>query len=91
MDDEGQKMFQVYDNACGKIIISLKNKLVNYVTKNGGRKTLVACFQAIKMDIDDNFEPNKCEDVVKKSLIDSPIFQKCVVEELKKLGIKYNV
>ena len=53
MDDEGQKMFQVYDNACGKIIISLKNKLVNYVRKNGGRKTLVECFQAIKMDIDD--------------------------------------
>lgn len=43
------------------------------------------------MDIDDNFEPNKCEDVVKKALIDSPIFQKCVEEELRKLGIKYNV
>lgn len=91
MDDDGQKMFQVYDNACGKIIISLKNKLVNYVRKNGGRKTLVECFQAIKVDIDDNFEPNKCEDVVKKALIDSPIFQKCVEEELKKLEIEYKV
>ena len=91
MDDEGQKMFQVYDNACGKIIISLKNKLVNYIRKNGGCKTLFECFQAIKMDIDDNFEPNKCEDVVKKALIDSPIFQKCVEEELRKLGIEYKV
>ena len=91
MDDEGQKMFQVYDNACGKIIISLKNKLVNYIRKNGGCKTLFECFQAIKMDIDDNFEPNKCEDVVKKALIDSPIFQKCVEEELRKFGIEYKV
>lgn len=91
MYDKGQKMFQVYNNACGKFIVDLKNKLVHYIRKNGGNKTLGECFKAIKMDIDDNFMPNKCEDVVKRALIVSPIFQKCVEEELKKLGIKYNV
>lgn len=91
MDDKGQKMFQVYEMACGKIIVELKNKLVRYVRKNGGRKTLGECFQVIKMDIEDNFIPNRCEDVVKKALIDSPIFQNCVESELKRLCFTYKI
>ena len=91
MDKEGQKMFQVYEQACGKIIINLKNKLVNYVRRNGGSNPLGECFLAIKKDVDDNFNSNKCEDVVKRALIDSPVFQKCVEEELKKLKIEYKV
>ena len=51
----------------------------------------VLIFLAIKKDIDDNFNSNKCEDVVKRALIDSPVFQKCVEEELKKLKIEYKV
>ena len=45
----------------------------------------------IKTDIEDNFIPNKCEDVVKKALIDSPIFQNCVESEMKRLGITYKI
>lgn len=91
MDDEGQKMFQIYEMACGKFIIDLKNKVVNSVRKNGNIKTLGECLHAIKMDIEYNFIPNKCEDVVKKALIDSPIFLNCVERELKRLGITYKI
>ena len=59
------------------------------VRKKGGRKTIGECFQVVKADIEDNFIPNRCEDVVKKALIDSPIFQNCVESELKRLGITY--
>ena len=91
MDDNGQKMFQVYEMACGKFIIDLRNKVMNAVRKNGKIKTLGECFRVIKTDIEDNFIPNKCEDVVKKALIDSPIFQNCVESELKRLGITYKI
>lgn len=90
MDDDGQKMFQVYNDACGRFIVKLKNKVVDYVRKNGIIKNLEECFHAIKTDIEDYFVPNSCEDVVKRALIDSPIFQKCVEEELKDLGVAYN-
>ena len=53
MDKEGQKMFQVYEQACGKIIINLKNKLVNYVRRNGGSNPLGECFLAIKKELCD--------------------------------------
>ncbi len=58
---------------------------------NGGSNPLSECFLAIKKDINDNFNSNKCEDVVKRALIDSPVFLKCVEEELKKLEIEYKV
>lgn len=44
MDDNGQKMFQVYEMACGKFIIDLKNNIVNAVRKSGKVKTLGECF-----------------------------------------------
>lgn len=90
MDDDGQKMFQVYEMACGRFIVKLKDKVVDCVRKNGSIKNLGECFHAIKTDIEDYFVPNCCEDVVKRALIDSPIFQKCVEEELKDLGVAYN-
>lgn len=89
MDDDGQKMFQVYEMACGRFIVKLKDKVVDYVRKNGSIKNLGECFHAIKTDIEDYFVPNSCEDVVKRALIDSPIFQKCVEDELKNLGVAY--
>ena len=91
MDDNGQKMFRVYELACGKFIIDLRNKVINAVRKNGKIKTLGECLHTIKMDIEDNFIPNKCEDVVKKALIDSPIFQNSVESEMKRLGITYKI
>ena len=91
MDDNGQKMFQVYELASGKFIIDLRNKVINAVRKNGKIKTLGECLHTIKMDIEDNFIPNKCEDVVKKALIDSPIFQNSVESEMKRLGITYKI
>ena len=90
MDDDGQKMFQVYEMACGRFIVKLKNKVVVYVRKNGTIKNLEECFHAIKTDIEDYFVPNSCEDVVKRALIDSTIFQKCVEDELKNLVFDYN-
>ncbi len=89
MDDDGQKMFQVYEMACGRFIVKLKDKVVDYVRKNGSIKNLGECFHAIKTDIENYFVPNSCEDVVKRALIDSPIFQKCVEDELKNLGVAY--
>ena len=89
MDDNGQKMFQVYEMVCGKFIVDLRNKVMNAVRKSGKVKTLGECFCVIKTDIEDNFIPNKCEDVVKKALIDSPVFLNCVESELKRLGITY--
>jgi len=91
MDDNGQKMFQVYEMACGKFIMDLRNKVVNYFRKNGDIKTLGECLHAIKADIEAYFIPNKCEDVVKKALIDSQVFQICVERELKRLGITYKI
>lgn len=91
MNDNGQKMFQVYGMACGKFIVDLKNKVINTVRKSGKVKTLGECFRVIRTDIEDNFIPNKCEDVVKKALIDSPIFQNCVESEMKRLGITYKI
>lgn len=90
-DDNGQKMFQVCEMACGKFIVDLKNKVVNTVRKSGNVKTNGECFLVIKKDIEDNFIPNKCEGVVKKALIDSPIFQNCVESEMKRLGITYKI
>ena len=90
MDNDGQKMFQVYEMACGRFIVKLKNKVVVYVRKNGTIKNLEECFHAIKTDIEDYFVPNSCEDVVKRALIVSPVFQKCVEDELKNLGVAYN-
>ena len=89
MDDDGQKMFQVYEMVCGRFIVKLKNKVVDYVRKNGTIKNLEECFHAIKTDIEDYFVPNSCEDVVKRALIVSPVFQKCVEDELKNLGVAY--
>lgn len=91
MDNNGQKVFQVYEMACGRFIVDLKNKIVNSIRKNENIKSLGECLHTIKTDIEDNFIANKCEDVVKKTLIESPVFLKCVEEELKNLGIKYKV
>lgn len=89
MDDKGQKMFNVFKMVCGKIISELKNQVIQYFRKSG--QPLDKCFQVVKMDIENNFEPNKCEDVVKKALIESSLFQSCVEKELKRLDDKYIV
>ena len=89
MDDKGQKMLQIYETACGRFIMELRNKVVKTVQKNENVKTLGECLSMMKFDIEDNFIPNKCEWVVKKALIDSPIFRTCVESELKRLGVTY--
>ena len=87
MDDTGQKMFSVYEQVEGKFIYDLMKQCIRQIKKCGDKSSFDECIKVIKEDIVSNFIPNRCEDVVKLALIDSPIFLKCVEEKLKELNI----
>lgn len=82
MGDDGQRILSVYKAASGKIIIYFIKKVVKYVRDNSPNKTFGDCINDIRDIIDDDFEVNDCECVIKQSLINSPIFHNNLKEIL---------
>ena len=89
MNVDGQNMFSVYETAEGNFISGLMNKCIKLIRKCGDVSSFDECVKIIKNDIINNFTPNNCEDVVKLTLIDSPIFLKFVGEKLNEQNIPY--
>lgn len=89
MDDNGQKLLQVFKLASDNYIKGLTRSIENYIRKNQNL-TLTECLNDIKNEIDNDFIPNKCECVVKKALIYSPYYKSFIESKLQELGIPFH-
>lgn len=89
MGDGGQKVLFVYKAASGKIIMNFIRTVVKYVKNNSSKKTFGDCLKDVSNMIEDGFEANDCEYVIKQALINSPIFHNNLKEILTKENVSF--
>ena len=89
MGNDGQKVLSVYKAASGKIIMNFIRTVVKYVKNNSPKRTLGDCLKDMSNIIEDDFEANDCECVIKQALINSPIFHNNLKEILTKENVHF--
>lgn len=89
MLEAGQNVFGVFKKASGRIISRFFEKAVKHIRIVGTSKKLNECLDDLRREVDNEFEINDCESVIKKALVSSPIFVKNLKEELDRMEIKY--
>lgn len=87
MGKYGQKVLLVYKAASGKFINNFIKKAIKYIRNNSPKKKFGDCIQDLIEVVESDFEPNDCECVIKRALINSPIFH----DNLKDILAKENV
>lgn len=89
MRENGQKVLLVYKAASGRIIKDFIKQTVRYIRNNSPKKKLADCFQDLSNMVESDFEPNDCECVIKRALINSPIFHSNLKEILVKEKVPF--
>ena len=86
---EGQKVLETYESGSKAEIQNFIKYAVRYVTRDKCTHTLAYCIQQISDEHDLWAENNSWKDVLGKALLKSPIFSKCLKEELKRHVIPF--
>ena len=86
---KGQNLLEVYKQASGRIISKFINKAVVQIRNMGQMKSLQECLSDLEREVDYEYEVNGVEYIIRKALVNSPIFKSNLIEELKRQGVSY--
>ena len=89
MLQRGQNLLEVYKQASGRIITQFINKAVRQIREMGQMKTFQECLSDLEREVDYEYEVNGVEYIIRKALVNSPVFKSNLIEELDRQGVSY--